>query len=980
MAGIVSITTMIAISGLYLTALSEQRSRLVETAQSQARLIEAVARYDREQSKYLRDENPEYDPSIATLSQITDAHAHYAEMKQTGEFTLARLEADTIKFLLRHRHVGLEQSLSIPFNSTLAEPMRRALAGRSGTVRGLDYRGIQVLAAYEPVGELNLGLVAKVDLAEIRAPFIRAGLVVMSLSLLLIVFGTALFTRISNPILRQIQVSEERYRGLVEQASDGIFICDPTGLILNVNPAGCALLGGTIEDFQGINIREFLQNDEADEDRLQLNDITGEKSILRDFEVPRKDGSIILVEISAIKMSDGNIHGIVRDISERRRAEEALRINEEKYRQIVELSPLGIAIHDHKRRYLAVNPAYCKMFGRSEEDLIAKDYVPIRIPERNREREIVLFDRLTIKQPKIEPFESINVRADGQEIIVRFFADYTRDKDGNFTGFVVFGEDVTDRKRAEEALKESLDYANNIVDSSFDMIIAVDNRRRIIEYNRAAEKTFGYTREEVIGKHVNLLWANPKEGLAIHKKTIKEGHHVQEILNRRKNGGLFPCLLSTSVLHNTSGQRIGVMGVSRDITEQQQSKQIQQVLLDISQAAAITDNLEALINSVREHLGKILDTTNFYIALYDKSSGGFTFPSYFDQHDDWGDTLQFLPNGPTNYVRRTGKSKLWVEETSSNGLGNEEFELHGTYSKCWLGVPLTTSHGVIGVLAIQSYDDPQAYTEDDKKVLDSLVGSVALALERKQAQEEREKLIKDLEQKNTEMERFNYTVSHDLKSPLITIKGFTDLLEKELVKENKQDLALGAIKHVNTAVDRMRLLLDDLLALSRVGRLMNPPEEFALGLLVDEVLEQLSGPIDDGKVHREIDPDLPTVSADRSRIFQVIQNLIENGIKFMGDQKEPLIKIGSRKENGAIVIFVQDNGIGINPEYHNRIFNLFQQLHPSKDGSGVGLTMVKRIIEFHKGRLWVESDGLGEGSTFCFTLPTSGASTPVEVV
>jgi len=258
----------------------------------------------------------------------------------------------------------------------------------------------------------------------------------------------------------------------------------------------------------------------------------------------------------------------------------------------------------------------------------------------------------------------------------------------------------------------------------------------------------------------------------------------------------------------------------------------------------------------------------------------------------------------------------------------------------------------------------------------TIVGFLAIQQDiskRKRAEVERESLISDLEQKNAEMERFNYTISHDLKSPLITIKGFISILEKELAKEKKHDAALDAMGYIYNAVDKMHLLLEDLLNLSRSGRLVNPPEEFALGTLVDEVLDQLAGPIADGKVTVEIDSDLPTVFADRIGMFQVMQNLIENGVKFTGDEKGPQIKIGTRDEEGEQVIYVRDNGIGIDPQFEERIFDLFQQLKPSPEGSGVGLTLVKRIIELHGGRIWVESEGVGKGAAFCFTLPRQEA-------
>ncbi len=190
----------VAITMLYRTAFKEEQARLVETAQSQARLIEAVARFD---EKYSKD-YPE-GPEVATLSQIIDAHEHYAGFGKTGEFTLSKKEGDNIIFLLSHRHFDLNRPKPVAFDSELAEPMRRALLGRSGTVVGLDYRGEVVMAAHEPVAELDFGIVAKIDLSEIRAPFLKAGLIAGFISVLVILGGTTLFVRISNPMIKLLE-------------------------------------------------------------------------------------------------------------------------------------------------------------------------------------------------------------------------------------------------------------------------------------------------------------------------------------------------------------------------------------------------------------------------------------------------------------------------------------------------------------------------------------------------------------------------------------------------------------------------------------------------------------------------------------------------------------------------------------------------------------------------------------------------------
>ncbi len=268
----------VAINMLYRTAFKEEQARLVETAQSQARLIEAVARFD---EKYSKD-YPQ-GSEAATLSQIVDAHEHYTGFGNTGEFTLSKKEGDNIVFLLSHRHFDLDRPRPVPFNSELAEPMRMALLGRSGTVVGLDYRGEVVMAAHEPVAVLDLGIVAKIDLSEIRAPFIKAGAIAGLFTVLVVLAGVSLFIKITNPMIRQLETrtvdletmtdemgreieerklaeealrkSEEKYRNLFEHANDSIFIINPsTRQFLDVNENAAKRLGYTIDELLQLTI------------------------------------------------------------------------------------------------------------------------------------------------------------------------------------------------------------------------------------------------------------------------------------------------------------------------------------------------------------------------------------------------------------------------------------------------------------------------------------------------------------------------------------------------------------------------------------------------------------------------------------------------------------------------------------------------------------------------------------------------------
>jgi len=234
---------------------------------------------------------------------------------------------------------------------------------------------------------------------------------------------------------------------------------------------------------------------------------------------------------------------------------------------------------------------------------------------------------------------------------------------------------------------------------------------------------------------------------------------------------------------------------------------------------------------------------------------------------------------------------------------------------------------------------------------------------------DRKTLIEELEKKNAELERFTYTVSHDLKSPLVTITGFMGFLEQDASTGNIEKVK-GTIKRINNAALKMQALLNDLLELSRIGRIINPPEDIAFVEIVHEAVERVRGRLDAINAVIEIKTDLPIVHGDRVRLVEVIQNLIENAAKYSSSHTIPRIEIGlTGQAPQKATFFVSDNGIGIAPEYHDNIFGLFNKLDATAEGTGIGLTLVKRIIEVHGGQIWVESD-LGKGATFYFTLPT----------
>ena len=263
----------------------------------------------------------------------------------------------------------------------------------------------------------------------------------------------------------------------------------------------------------------------------------------------------------------------------------------------------------------------------------------------------------------------------------------------------------------------------------------------------------------------------------------------------------------------------------------------------------------------------------------------------------------------------------------------------------------------VGVMALFS---KQVIPQKHDLLLCGFAHLAALTLIAGRAEEE-------LRKKTAEMEQFTSLISHDLKSPLVTIKTFLGFLEKDLAAD-KAASVVKDLAYIHGAADKMERLLNELLEFVRIGHARNAPEAVPLQEIVNEVAALVAGQIVSKGVPIEITREPVWLHGDRVRLVQIFQNLVDNAVKFLGDQPDPRIEIGAELEGGEIVLFVRDNGKGIDLRHSPKLFGLFEKLDPNTPGSGIGLAMVRRIVEAHGGRIRAESDGPGKGTTFRFTL------------
>jgi PAS domain S-box-containing protein len=736
--------------------------------------------------------------------------------------------------------------------------------------------------------------------------------------------------------------TEARYRALLEAAPDAMVIVGPDGIIELANVQTETLFGYTRQELIGQSVdmlvpKTFRAVHSAPRQgyfKMAKAREVGKGSVLYGL---RKDGTEFPIEISLspLETATGTLAlAAIRDGTERRKAEA-------RYRGLLEAAPDAMVVVNQAGDIVLLNLQAEKQFGYYRDELLGQQVTNI-IPKGFAERLITDGTRSAadaLAQQIGTGIELSARRKDGSEFPIEIMLSPLENADGILVTAAI--RDISVRRAAEEHLAQMEERYRGLLEAAPDAMVVVNQAGEIVILNIQAEQQFGYYRDELLGQQVtNIIPKGFAERLitdgtrtAADALTQQLGTGI-ELSARRKDGSEFPIEIMLSPLQNADG--ILVTAAIRDIS----IRKVAEEALRQSE-----ERLRLVVSSVTDYAILMLDLDGRVVSWNEGAERikGYRAEEIIGQNF----SCFYLPEDISD-----GKPALQLAEATRNGRSEAEgWRVRKDGSRFYADVVVTALYDETGLL--------RGFGKITRDIT-----------ERKRTEGDLVKTAEDLKRSNDQLQQFAYVASHDLQEPLRMVASYTQLLAKRYQGRLDSD----ADEFIAYAVDgcsRMQGLIRDLLAYSRSGTEGKMISQISGETALKEALANLQVSIEESgaTVTHDLLPDLAT---DDTQLVQVLQNLIGNAIKYRGVDV-PLVHVSAKKSGGKEWIFsVRDNGLGIAPQYFERIFIIFQRLHGRQEfnGTGIGLAICKKVVERLGGRIWVESQ-IDKGSTFYFSLPES---------
>ncbi|MGE0130840.1 MAG: PAS domain S-box protein [Blastocatellales bacterium] len=667
-----------------------------------------------------------------------------------------------------------------------------------------------------------------------------------------------------------------------------------------------------------------------------------------------------------------------------KRIEEALRVSEERYRTLVETAPEAILVVDASTgRFVDANENSIRLFGLERDELFKVGPAGISNPVTPDDRptgEVAVEKMREALDGGAPVFEWIHRNAAGENIYCEVRLMRLPGADRNLVRGSV--TDITERKLAEKAQRKQLAAMEAAPDG-----IAILNQDEVYTYmNEAHAKIYGYDRpEELIGKTWKLLYSED-EIKRIEQEVMPElwekGRWREEFTGKRRDGAVFDVEVSLTALPD--GEMICVC---RDVTERKCADQALRqyverlkIIQEIDRSILAAQSAEEIARAALRRLRDLVFTERVTVALKGPAPDEATVLAVDvggERVVEAGARLSIESYGELGNLiaekLRRGETYL-LDVQSVPNPAPEIREMWAKGCRYYFIVPLLAHEELMGSLSIGT-DRLSDLTTEHLEIAREIADGLAIAIQQARLREQISQHAAELEQRvaerTAELEAFSYSVSHDLRTPLLTIDGFSRMLLEDC-SDCLDEEGRRLLKTICDNAQNMGRLIDALLAFSRLGR----QEMHLAGIRMSEVAravcDELRGAASERKLQFNLQP-LPPAYGDQAMIRQVWVNLLSNAIKFTSPRDVAVIEVGAEEEENHNVYFVKDNGVGFEMKYADKLFGVFERLHSDSEfaGTGVGLAFVQRIIQRHGGRVWAEGK-VDEGATVYFTLPRKG--------
>jgi len=775
---------------------------------------------------------------------------------------------------------------------------------------------------------------------------------------------------------------------LVETANSFIVVLDTDANIKLFNRYAERLTGYKKEDVYGKNWFElFIPKKDRDTIPRVFSEVLKELSATPSFEnsILLKDGTekIIIWRNTVLKNENGKITGVLSigiDITERKQTEEALRKSEKKYRNILENIEESYFEVDIAGNFTFFNDSLCRLFGYPKDELMGMNNRHY-LDDENAKKVFQTFNEVFRTGKPTEVFEWEIIKKDGTRRFIEASISLMRDSAGEPTGFHGLVRDITKRKKTEDALKENEAKLSTIIEHSPNGIYVIDDKEKVILINEALAKIVGYPKNEILYQPITKFIDKESKQLVIERYNKRlsgkdvPSHYEFNII--RKNGEKRIVKISASSVKEKTGKSI-IVAHMEDVTEKRKYEKAQQFLYNISKISLTEISLKNYLGQIHQELKQLMKADNFYVALYDPANGKYSFPYGVDEYDDFDGLENIKLDGTiTDYVRKTAKGQIITNETEREIKEKGKIKIVGKPAPVWLGAPLMNASGeVMGVIAIQDYKNPKAYTKLDLELLEIVANNTGVFIERVKNIEN----LKNAKEKAEESDRlksaFLANMSHEIRTPMNGILGFTELLGDSdfSVKEKT-----GFIENIRKSGDRLLNTVNDIIDISKIetGQVEIVIREVNVNEQIENFCQFFKLEAKSKGLELTYINALPTkqavIKTDEYKFGSILSNLIKNAIKFTD---EGIIQVGYEIVKGYhtdfMLFFVKDTGIGIPASRQKAIFNRFVQADIGDtrafEGSGLGLAISKSYVEMLGGKIWGESTE-GNGSKFYFTLP-----------